>query len=86
LLKILLDILNFVDATKDKFGSLKVWNWIVQSCKIKPKSHHVINPPLSNLANHMLPCVNLWMDSQRWSKNGQSLVKGSQWWSNKKGV
>jgi len=24
----------FVDATKVKFGSLKVWNWIVSSYKI----------------------------------------------------
>jgi len=40
---------------------------MVQSYKIKP--------PLSNLANHMLPRVNLSMDSQRWSKPGQSLVK-----------
>jgi len=36
-----LDILTFVDAVEVKFGSLKVWNWIVQSYKIKPKSHHV---------------------------------------------
>jgi len=69
--KIFLDILTIVDAAEVKFGSLKVWNWIVQSYKIKPKSHYVINPPLSNLANHMLPRVNLSMGSQRLSKSGQ---------------
>jgi len=67
-----LNVLTFVDAAEVKFRSLKVWNWIVQSYKIKLKSCHVINPPLSNLANHMLPCVNLSMDNQRWSKSSQS--------------
>jgi len=31
-----LDILTFVDTAKVKFGSLKVWDWIVQSYKITP--------------------------------------------------
>jgi len=40
--ELFLDILAFVDAAKVKFSSLKVWNWIVQSYKIKPKSRHII--------------------------------------------
>jgi len=63
--KIFLDILTFVDAFEIKFSSLKVWNWIVQSYKIKPKSCHVINPPLSNL-------VKLGQSSQLWTNCGQS--------------
>jgi len=31
------DILTFVDVVEVKFDSLKVWNWIVQSYKIKSK-------------------------------------------------
>jgi len=69
-----LNILTFFDAAEVKFCSLKVWNWIVQSYKIKPKLRHVINPPLSNLANHILSRVNLLMTF----KDGQSLVKASQ--------
>jgi len=72
LYKIFLDILTFVDAAEVKLGSLKVWNWIVQSYKVKLKSHHVINLSLSNLANHMLSRVNLSIESQRWLKSGQN--------------
>jgi len=63
-----LDILTFVDTAKIKFGSLKVWNWIVQSYKIKSKSCHVINPSLSNM-------VKLGQSSQLWTNP-------SQCWSN----
>jgi len=64
-----LDIVTFVDTTEVKFGSLKVWNWIVQSYKIKPKSHHIINPPPSNL-------VKLGQSSQLWTISGQSWSNG----------
>jgi len=56
-----LDILTFVNTAELKCGSLKVWNWIVHSYKIKPKSCHVINPPR----------VNPSMEYQRWSKSSQ---------------
>jgi len=59
--KILLNILTFVDAGEVKFGSLKMWNWIIQlqnQAKITPCHQS----PLSNLANHMLPRVSISMD------------------------
>jgi len=43
--KIFLDILTFVNAVELKFGSLKVWNWIVQITKssqnhVRSSTHH----------------------------------------------
>jgi len=77
-----LDILTFIDAIEVKFCSLKVWNWIVQSCKIKPKS---CMSSIHHFQIWLTICCH--MSTSQWIiKDGQSLVKSSQCWSNKKGL
>jgi len=71
-----------VDAAVVKFGSLKVWNWIVQSYK-SSQNHN-----MSSIHHFQIwATICCHVSTSQWKiKDCQSPVKSSQWWSNKKGL